>query len=69
MPAGLARVRVTFQVDADGLLRVGALEQTSGVAAEVSVKPAYGLDEPTIAAMLQDATRLRALMFRPAPAP
>jgi len=55
MPAGLARVRVTFQVDADGLLRVGALEQTSGVAAEVSVKPAYGLDEPTIAAMLADA--------------
>jgi molecular chaperone HscA len=55
MPAGLARVRVTFQVDADGLLRVGALEQTSGVAAEVSVKPAFGLDEATIAAMLADA--------------
>ncbi len=55
MPAGLARVRVTFQVDADGLLRVGALEQTSGVAAEVSVKPAFGLDEATIASMLADA--------------
>ena len=55
MPAGLARVRVTFQVDADGLLRVGALEQTSGVAAEVSVKPAFGLDEATIVAMLADA--------------
>lgn len=55
MPAGLARVRVTFQVDADGLLRVSALEQTSGAAAEVSVKPAYGLDEATIAGMLADA--------------
>jgi len=55
MNAGVARVRVTFQVDADGLLRVSAREQTSGVAAEVSVKPAYGLDEPTIAAMLADA--------------
>ncbi|MBC7162984.1 MAG: Fe-S protein assembly chaperone HscA [Immundisolibacter sp.] len=55
MPAGLARVRVTFQVDADGLLRVAAVEQNSGVAAEISVKPAYGLDEPTIAAMLADA--------------
>ncbi|MFZ5491831.1 MAG: Fe-S protein assembly chaperone HscA [Pseudomonadota bacterium] len=55
MPAGLARARVTFQVDADGLLRVSALEQTSGAAAEVTVKPAYGLDEATIAAMLADA--------------
>lgn len=53
MAAGAARVRVTFQVDADGLLAVSAREQVSGAEAHITVKPAYGLDEHEIAAMLQ----------------
>ena len=53
MAAGAARVRVTFQVDADGLLSVSAKEQNSGVEAHVEVKPAYGLNEDQISAMLQ----------------
>ncbi|MCX7628232.1 MAG: Fe-S protein assembly chaperone HscA [Methylophilaceae bacterium] len=53
MAAGAARVRVTFQVDADGLLSVSARELTSGVEAHVTVKPSYGLSEEQIADMLR----------------
>ncbi|MCL2726186.1 MAG: Fe-S protein assembly chaperone HscA [Polyangiaceae bacterium] len=55
MPAGMARLEVTFRVDADGLLSVHAHEQTTGHEQSVSVKPSYGLDDDTIEQMLLDA--------------
>ena len=55
MVAGAARVRVSFQVDADGLLNVTAREETSGVEAAITVKPSYGLADDEIARMLSES--------------
>ena len=55
MVAGAAKIRVTYQVDADGLLSVTARETTSGVESRIEVKPSYGLEEGEITRMLQDS--------------
>jgi molecular chaperone HscA len=55
MVAGAAQIKVTFQVDADGLLSVTAMETSTGVSTSVAVKPSYGLEENEILAMIKDS--------------
>jgi len=55
MTAGAAHIRVTFKVDADGLLSVSAMEKSSGVEASIEVKPSFGIDDSKIAQMLKDS--------------
>jgi molecular chaperone HscA len=53
--AGMAKIQVTFSVDADGLLDVSAHETTSGISASVEVKPSYGLDDDTVERMILES--------------